>query len=107
MDCDVFAAEWEARWNSHDLDRILSHYHEGIEFPSAKAEALVGTGCVIGKPPLRSYWAAALARQPQLRFAVQMVFHEHEMAVITYRNHRDMLAAETLHFGADGLVWQA
>lgn len=29
------------------------------------------------------------------------------MMVITYENHRGVLAAETLYFGADGLVTQA
>ncbi|MEX0286017.1 MAG: nuclear transport factor 2 family protein [Paracoccaceae bacterium] len=107
MDWTAFAAEWEAGWNSHDLDRILSHYGEGIVFRSLKAEALVGQGELQGKAALRAYWAQALARQPELRFAVEQVFGGHEMCVIVYRNHRDVMAAETLWFGADGLVERA
>lgn len=29
-----FAAEWIAAWNSHDLERILSHYAEDFEMAS-------------------------------------------------------------------------
>ena len=28
-----FAEEWIASWNSHDLDRILSHYTEILRCP--------------------------------------------------------------------------
>lgn len=103
----VFAADWEAGWNSHDLDRILAHYHPDVTFRSAKAVALVGEGTIHGQAALRRYWGKALERQPDLRFTVVDVFEGHDMMVITYRNHRDVLAAETLRFGPDGLVIEA
>lgn len=107
MTDQAFAAEWEAAWNAHDLDRIMAHYSEDIEFRSRKAVALVGQGELRGKAALRDYWSAALARQPDLRFEVVDVFEGHEMIVITYRNHRGVLAAETLTFNADGLAFRA
>ncbi|MCU0912102.1 MAG: nuclear transport factor 2 family protein [Rhodobacteraceae bacterium] len=107
QDATLFSGEWEAGWNSHDLDRILSHYREDVVFRSRKAIALVGSGEVVGKERLRNYWSAALQRQPDLRFAVEDVFEGHEMLVITYRNHRGVLAAETLYFDETGLVFRA
>ena len=107
MNFRAFAVEWEAAWNSHDIERILSHYRDDIVFRSRKAVALVGSGEVKGKANLRTYWSAALERQPDLKFDVQNVFEGHEMMVITYRNHRGVLAAETLHFGCDNLVHTA
>lgn len=103
----AFAAEWAAAWNSHDLDRILAHYAEGIVFRSRKAIPLTGAGEVRGLHALRAYWSAALARQPDLRFELVSVFAGHEMVVIVYRNHAGVTAAETLRFGADGLVVDA
>ena len=102
-----FAADWEAGWNSHDLDRIMAHYSPDIVFRSKKAVALVGSGEVRGHDALRAYWQAALDQQPNLHFTLRDVFAGHEMIVITYENHRGVLAAETLYFGADGLVTQA
>ena len=107
MDFEAFAEAWEAAWNSHDLDRILAHYSDNIVFRSHKAMRLVGTGELRGKAALRAYWARALEGQPDLSFVVVDVLHGHGMLVITYRNQRDVLAAETLRFGPDGLVIEA
>ena len=102
-----FAHEWEAGWNSHDLDRILSHYSDDIVFHSLKAQALVGSGTLSGKAALRAYWGKALSLQPQLRFEVLGVFAGHEMVAIHYRNQKGTGAVENLRFGADGLVCEA
>lgn len=107
MDADAFAQDWQEAWNSHDLDRILCHYRDDIIFRSQKALALVGTGEMVGKPALRAYWSRALATQPDLRFTVQQVFAGHMMLVISYENHRGVLAAEVLYFDDQGLVYQA
>lgn len=107
MDTSTFAKDWEAGWNSHDLDRILNHYRDDVVFRSQKALLLVGDGEVRGIKALRDYWQRALDGQPDLRFDIQNVFQGHDMIVITYRNHRDVLAAETLYFDADGKVYQA
>ena len=40
MDYHAFAIEWEAVWNSHNLDRILAHYAEDVIFRSQKAMRL-------------------------------------------------------------------
>jgi ketosteroid isomerase-like protein len=102
-----FAAAWQAAWNAHDLPRILSHYAEDVVFHSAKAQALVGTGTLRGKPALEAYWSRALAAQPDLHFDVLEVFVGHEMLVILYANHKRVRAAETLRFAPDGLVIEA
>lgn len=103
----AFAADWQAGWNSHDLDRILAHYADTITFHSAKALAMVGSGTVQGKAALRAYWAQALARQPDLRFQIDTVYQGHDMLVITYTNQKSVRAAETLRFGPDGLIVEA
>ena len=102
-----FVEEWQDAWNSHDLTRILSHYSEDIVFRSRKAEAIVGSGQLIGKPALSAYWQAALKRQPDLKFTAQDVFFGYQMLVITYKNHVGVKAAETLLFDKSGVVVQA
>ena len=107
VDYAAFAIEWEAAWNSHSLDRILAHYSEDVVFRSQKAAHLVGSGELRGKATLRAYWDRALRKQPDLSFSVVDVMHGHGVMVITYRNQRNVLAAETLRFGTDGLVVEA
>jgi len=100
----AFAAEWIAAWNSHDLDRILSHYAGDIVFLSPFAQQLVGNGRVSGLPALRAYWAKGLAAQLDLKFEFIDVRVGHDCLTILYRNHRGQQAAETCEFGADGKV---
>ncbi|HEY3501416.1 MAG TPA: nuclear transport factor 2 family protein [Actinocatenispora sp.] len=68
-----FAADWEERWNSHDLDRVLAHYADDVVFRSPYAVAVIGTDTVRGKDALRAYWTAGLKRLPDLRFTVESV----------------------------------
>jgi ketosteroid isomerase-like protein len=104
VDPHAFAAEWIAAWNSHDLERVLSHYSAGIVFLSPVAQTVVGNGRVIGISALRSYWGKALAGRPDLKFELLNVLVGHECLTILYRNHRGQHAAETFEFGADGKV---
>jgi len=104
VDHHAFARAWQDAWNSHDLDRILAHYREDVVFRSRKAVDVVGSAEVRGKAALRRYWALALAAQPDLRFTVQGVYVGPDILVLTYENHKGVLAAETLRFDATGLV---
>lgn len=53
-------------WNSHDLDRIMGHYSERIEFVSPFIVKLLGDppGIVRGKEALRDYFSKGLANIP-------------------------------------------
>ena len=46
-EAQAFADEWIAAWNSHDLDRVLSHYAPEVVLLSPIAQKLVGTGRVV------------------------------------------------------------
>ena len=102
-----FADAWEAAWNAHDLDRIMAHYTDDIVFRSRKAFPHLGLGELRGKDQLRLYWAAALASQPDLKFEVQTVLGGHKMAVVVYRNHKGVTAADSFFFSAHGQVEMA
>jgi ketosteroid isomerase-like protein len=49
-EAQAFADEWIAAWNSHDLERVLSHYAPEIVFLSPIAQKLVGNGRVVVYP---------------------------------------------------------
>jgi ketosteroid isomerase-like protein len=100
----AFSAEWIAAWNSHDLDRILSHFAPDIVLLSPVAQKLVGNGRVAGLPALRAYWTKGLAAQPELKFEFVDLCIGHDCLTVLYRNHRGQQAAETFEFGADGKV---
>lgn len=100
-----FAESWLRAWNAHDLEAVLAHFHENIEFSSP----LIGqfadapTGRLVGKAALRAYWQTALARLPELHFEPVALYVGVNCLLIIYRGHRGV-AAEVLDLDAQGLV---
>jgi hypothetical protein len=103
---DAFARAWMSAWNDRDIDRILSHYADGIVFHSPRIAFVMGNGAasVAGKAALRDYWTEALERAPELFFELETVLTGSDALTILYTNHREELVAETFVFDADGEV---
>ena len=104
-----FAAEWIDAWNSHDLDRVLSHYADGFEMSSPYIVALTGepSGMLRGKPAVKSYWRKALSHFPDLHFDLVSVLAGANSITLYYRGARGRLVAEAFHFDAERRVSQA
>lgn len=95
-----FAKEWADGWNSHDLERVLSHFSEEVVFSSPAAVRLVdgSNGEIRGKSSLRSYWTEGLRRIPDLRFEILGVYVGVNTVVINYQNQGGGFVTETLIF---------
>lgn len=101
-----FAAEWIAAWNSHDIERILSHYDESFEFTSpvlAQVNPASG-GRLKGKEAARSYWSKGLGARPDLHFQPLAVLKGVHGVVIHYKGLGGKLCAEFFVFGTNGKV---
>ena len=104
-EAESFAGEWIAAWNDHDLDRVLGHYAEDVEFTSPFAiEFAGGEGTVVGKTALRDYWENVLRAFPDLRFTLIRAVPGVQSLSIVYASVRELFASETFIFGADGKV---
>jgi hypothetical protein len=70
------AKVWIDAWNSHDLDRILSHYSQDVVFEAetVKARWNKPDGKLHGIAELRKHFALGLELAPQLRFQLDQVF---------------------------------
>lgn len=103
-----FAADWIDAWNRHDLDAILAHYADDFEMRSPYIVQIAGepSGVLRGKAAVGAYWAAALARMPDLRFALLGVFVGVDSLIVHYQGVRGP-AAEVFEFGPDGRVIRA
>jgi ketosteroid isomerase-like protein len=104
-DPQVFAQEWVAAWNAHDLDTLLAHFAEDVVFTSPVAAQLLpgSDGVIRGRAALRAYWTEGLRRIPDLRFEVVAIYAGVDTLVINYRNQKGGLVNEVLRFEA-GLV---
>jgi hypothetical protein len=104
-----FAADWIDSWNSHDLDRVLSHYADDFEMSSPVIIQVVGepSGVLRGKAAVGAYWRKALELIPDLHFELISVLAGVASVTLYYKGARDRLAAEVFHFGADQKVSKA
>lgn len=103
-----FAIEWIDSWNSHDLERILSHYSDDFEMSSPLIAQIAGepSGTLKGKQAVRGYWAKALGLNPNLHFELASTLIGANSITIYYQGQRGM-AAEVLVFGPDQKVARA
>lgn len=103
-----FAYEWIEAWNSHDLERILSHYADDFTMSSPYIATLaqVPSGALEGKQAIRDYWQKALTLAPTLQFELHSILLGTDSLIIYYHGLRGM-AAEVFFFDTEGKVSKA
>jgi len=103
-----FARDWIDSWNSHDLDRILSHYSDQFEMSSPVIIQIAGepSGTLKGKDAVGAYWAKALSLIPDLRFELVTTLIGVNSITLYYKGPRG-LSAEVFHIGPDQKVLRA
>ncbi len=104
-----FAREWVEAWNSHDLDRVLSHYTDDFEMSSPFIVAFTGepSGTLKGKAQVRAYWQTGLARVPDLKFELLDVFTCVNSVVLHYKSILGKMATEVFFLESDGRAYKA
>jgi ketosteroid isomerase-like protein len=103
----AFAQDWVDAWNSHDLERILSHYDDEMRLVSPVALKLLnnGDGVVQGKAALREYFRRGLDAFPNLHFDLIDVLWGVETIVVYYANKvRGNKTAEVIQMSPAGKV---
>ena len=101
-----FARDWIDSWNTHDLDRILSHYSDDFEMSSPLIVQRLKNrhGTLKGKEAARAYWEPSLSASPPLRFELIDLLVGIDSITIYYQNVGRRVVAETLLFDAGGRV---
>src|SRR3954471_21240138 len=98
IDFEQFASEWYGAWNSHDLPRIMSHYADEVVLISPRALPFSPEGRLAGKKALAEYFAAGLARFPDLEFTPISLLTGTGSAVLHYTSVEASVAAELMVF---------
>jgi ketosteroid isomerase-like protein len=104
-EADAFVAEWMEAWNSHDVERILEHYADDVEYYSPFIATLAepggpgADGRLVGKGAVREYFAAALGRFDDLHFdrPAHVAVGAGSVSFV-YKSVRNLTAVETLVF---------
>jgi len=108
-DIKKFAQEWIESWNSHDLDRILSHYSDDFEIttPMIKVALNIESGSLKGKASVRRYWEAALKKIPDLKFELIDAAKGIDSIAVYYKSVMNKKATEVMFFNDSGKVIKA
>jgi hypothetical protein len=102
----AIARKWVDAWNSHDIDRIMSHYADDAVLTSPLVERILGGDrtCVRGNAELRSYFHRGLEAFPELRFNLWRAYPGQDSVVVNYESVRGLRAAEYMRLDASGRV---
>lgn len=102
----AFARDWIESWNSHDMNRILSHYADDFQMSSPLIVERVerSDGVLRGKESIRAYWAPSMTADPPLAFELIDLLVGIDSITLYYRNVGRRVVAETLTFNRDELV---
>lgn len=103
IEAEEFASEWIASWNAHDLDRIMAHYDDDVEYLSMFVSRLTGdeTGRIRGKQHVREYLSKGLAAYPDLHFKIINVFVGVSSITLHYESVNSLIAAEVFEMNSD------
>lgn len=102
------ARDWTDAWNSHDIERIMSHDSDAVELTSPLVSRILGPGqsTVVGKPALRSYFLRGLEAFPNLRFNLWGAYPGQQSVVVHYESVRGLRATEFMRLDAAGHVYE-
>jgi len=105
-DPQSFAQEWIQAWNSHDLDRIMSHCSDDVSITTPMIRTALGrdTGTLRGWDRVRVYWEAALKKAPDLHFELIDVVAGIDSIAVYYRSVPETRAIEVMFFDGYGKV---
>ncbi|MFL5765633.1 MAG: nuclear transport factor 2 family protein [Bacteroidia bacterium] len=96
------ALKWFDAFNTHDLEKLLSLYHDEAEHysPKLKIRKPETNGYVKGKRALREWWKDAFERIPSLNYRVTTLTSSDDRVFMEYVRKADgdpdMLVAEVL-----------
>jgi hypothetical protein len=101
-----FIEEWINSWNSHDIDKIMIHYSDSIDFTSPFIIQLNNdpNGKISNKNDLKDYFIRALNKFPHLHFDLLNIFLSVNSLIIHYKSVNNKIAAEYFQFDDHGKI---
>lgn len=85
------ALTWFEAFNEHNLEKLLSLYHEQAQHysPKLKIRQPETQGLIKGKDALRVWWKDAFDRLPSLRYEVKKLTADEQQVFMEYIRHVD------------------
>lgn len=109
VDLEMIAGKWFRAFNEHDLEKLLTLYHDEAVHYSPKLKVLQPetNGLIKGKTALRTWWQDAFNRLPALHYRAATLTAGNNRVFMEYirevPNEPDMFVAEVLET-EEGLI---
>jgi ketosteroid isomerase-like protein len=106
----AFARDWVDAWNSHDIEKILSHYSEDftIETPMAIKLYPQSHGIVVGKSEVRKFWTIGLEKSPNLKFELlDLLIGVNSIGLYLFNTSSNKKSIELMSFNNENKVNKA
>ena len=98
--------DWIDAWNHHDLDRIMQHYADNVEFMAqtvitrwAKAD-----GKLKGKDELRRHFSKGLALAPDIHFTLEEILLAPNGYAVLYHRENGNRVLDAVELDDSGLA---
>ena len=90
------ALDWINAWNKRDIEKIMSHYVDDIEFfsPTVIQRWNIPEGRIVGKEKLRQHFLKGFEVAPHLHFEFVSVLVEDSSITITYKRETGELVSD-------------
>lgn len=83
------AIQWFAAFNNHDIELLLSLYHDNAQHysPKLKVHKPETKGYIAGKAALRNWWTDAFTRLPNLQYQLLQLIADDQQIFMEYIRH--------------------
>ncbi len=106
IDAQKFAEEWVVAWNSHDMNRIMSHYSNDLTITTPMIKTIMGIedGSLSDIAAIRNYWETALKKVPDLHFELFDAVAGVNSVALYYKSIMEKRVIEVMFFDDNAKV---
>jgi hypothetical protein len=104
-----FAISWVRSWNERDVEGVLSHYADDVEFQSPLVAMVMHepTGIVRGKRALREYFQKVVASFPNVQVKLLGTYRGLNCRMVHFEATTGRKAVEVMELDGGGKVRRA
>jgi ketosteroid isomerase-like protein len=100
----ALAADWIDAWNKRDIDRIMNHYADDIEFHSSTVIKRwnIADGKLTGKEKLKQHFIKGFEEAPNLHFEFVDLVPEKDSFILTYKRENGQVVSDYIALNKNG-----
>src|SRR5215467_15743496 len=102
----MLARDWLTAWNSKDIDRLMRHYHDEIEFysPNVVKRWSKPGGKLLGKDAVRSHLLKGFEDANHIQFHLLGILEGIDGIIIVYKKGIKGMGADLVNLDDEGKV---